>query len=380
MSAKRELGDAVARTPALQALANFPLAFEANEGQTDAHIKFLARESGAELSLASNETTLRFSKAALSFRFAGANTSPKIVGADPLLERRNYFLGNNPAKWHMDVPTFRKVVYEQLYPGIDLSFYGSQKQIEYDFEVAPGADPTSIRLAFDRGVQPRIAEGGDLIIKGKGIELIERKPIIYQTLNGERHTIEGNYKLLSSRAVRFEIAEYDRTKPLVIDPTLVYSTYLGGSGDDSGSSIAIDSNGNVYVTGATASTNFPTHGPTFASNKGLSDIFVTKIDPAGANIVYSTYIGGSGLDRADGIAIDSSGNAYVVGRVGDTSMDFPTTAGSLAPTYRGGDFDGFVLKLNAAGNALVYSSFIGGEDNDSTEGIAVDSSGNAYLT
>src|SRR5205807_440627 len=385
MNAEREPTEPAAHTlharmPALQSIANLALAFEANEGQSDSRIKFLARESGAALQLASNRVTLQFTQAALSFRFLAANASPKITGADPLPERRNFLLGNDPAKWHTDVPTFRRVVYEQLYPGIDLTFYGNQKQIEYDFEVAPGADPRAIRLAFDRAVRPRINENGELILKSKSIELIEQKPIIYQTIDGERREIGGNYRLLRNREVGLEIGEHDQTKPLVIDPTLVYSTYLGGSGDDSGSSLAIDSSGNVYVAGTSASTNFPTHGPAFSINKGLSDIFVTKIDPAGANILYSTYIGGSGLDRADGIAIDSTANAYVVGRVGDTSIDFPTTAGALATTYRGGDFDGVLFKLNAQGNALVYSTFIGGEDNDSTEGVAVDTSGNAYIT
>src|SRR5262249_53545440 len=156
---------------------------------------------------------------------------------------------------------------------------------------------------------------GDLILKSKSIELIQRQPVIYQMSDGERHTIEGRYKLLGDRKIGFEVAEYDQAKPLVIDPTLVYSTYLGGTGDDSGISIATDSSGNVYVTGTTASTNFPTHNPAFGTKNALEDIFVTKIDAAGANVLYSTYVGGSGRDRAGAIAIDPSGNAYVVGRV-----------------------------------------------------------------
>ena len=367
-------------TPTLQQFANFPLAFEANQGQADQRIKFLGREAGGELQLNDNSVTLRSKRSALSFHFKGANGTPRVVGEEPLVERRNFLLGNNRSKWRTDVPTFRRVVYKQLYPGIDVSFYGNQKQIEYDFEVAPGADPRAIRLSFDRNVRAQVSDGGDLVLKSRDVELIQRKPIFYQTIAGQRRVIDGKYYLLSNREVGFEVGDYDHAKPLVIDPTLVYSTYLGGSGDDSGSSIAVDSSGNVYVVGTTALTTFPTHTPAFATNKGLSDIFVTKIDPAGANIIYPTYIGGSGLDRAAAIAIDSSGNAYVVGRVGDTSTDFPTTAGSLAPTYRGGDFDGVLFKLNASGNVLVYSTFIGAEDNDSVEGVAVDSSGNAYLT
>src|SRR5205085_1951733 len=366
--------------PTLQQFANFPLAFEANQGQADQRIKFLGREAGGELQLSDNSVTLRSKRFALSFHFKGANGTPRVVGEEPLAERRNFLLGNDRSKWRTDVPTFRRVKYEQLYPGIDLTFYGNQKQIEYDFEVAPGADPRAIRLSFDRNVRAQVSDGGDLVLKSRDVELIQRKPIFYQTIAGQRRVIDGKYYLLSNREVSFEVRDYDHAKPLVIDPTLVYSTYLGGSGDDSGSSVAIDSSGNLYVAGTTASTNFPTRGAAFPNNKALSDIFITKIDATGANILYSTYIGGSGLDRADGIAIDSGGNAYVVGRVGDTSIDFPTTAGALATTYRGGDFDGVLFKLNAQGNALVYSTFIGGEDNDSTEGVAVDLNGNAYIT
>jgi uncharacterized repeat protein (TIGR01451 family) len=371
---------ALSSTPTLQQFANFPLAFEANQGQTDRRIGFLARGVDGQLQLAANSVTLQFKRSAFSFRFAGANDTPRMTAEAPLVERRNFLLGEDRSKWHTDVPTFRRVTYEQLYSGIDLTFYGDQKQIEYDFEVAPHADPRAIRLAFDRNVQPRISGDGDLILKSRGVELIQRKPVIYQTINGERHTIAGRYKLLGDRKVGFKVAEYDHAQPLVIDPTLVYSTYLGGSGDDSGNSIATDSSGNVYVAGTTASANFPTHTPAFTLSKGLEDIFVAKIDAAGANILYSTYIGGSGRDRAGAIAIDSSGNAYVAGRVDSTSTNFPTTPGSLAPSYLGGDFDGIVFKLNAQGNALVYSTFFGGEENDSVEGIAVDANGIAYVT
>jgi aldose sugar dehydrogenase len=366
--------------PALQALANLPLAFEVNQGQMDRRIKFLARTAGGELQLSEDSVRLQFKRSALSFRFDGAHATPGVIGNGPLVERRNFLLGNDPSKWHTDVPTFRRVAYEQLYSGIDLTFYGNQKQIEYDFEVAPGADPRAIRLAFDHNVQARISPDGDLIIKSRGIELIQRKPAIYQTINGQRHTIEGRYKLLGDHKMGFEVAEYDHAKPLVIDPTLVYSTYLGGSGDDSGNSIATDSSGNVYVAGTTASMNFPAQTPAFVTSKALEDIFITKIDAAGANVLYSTYIGGSGRDRAGAIAIDSSGNAYVGGRVDSTSTNFPTTPGSLASSYRGGDFDGVVFKLNAQGNQLIYSTFFGGEENDSVEGIAVDAGGTAYVT
>jgi len=362
--------------------AKLPLAFELNRGQTDSRVKFFSREHGSELSLTAAGAILRLrdSRNPFTLQFQGANPGANVKGQDQLPGYRNYLRGKDPAKWQTNIPTFRSVVYEGIYPGINLTYYGNRRDLEYDFELAPGADPKVIRLVFDAHIRPSISQNGDLVLKSGTTELLERKPVAYQEINGERRMIEGRYVLLGNRQAGFELGEYDRTHPLVIDPTLVYSTYLGGSGDDLGSSIAIDGSNNVYIAGTTSSANFPTHGPAFPGSAGLSDIFVTKIDLTGGNIVYSTYIGGSDLDRADGIAIDGSGNAYVVGRVGSTSINFPTTAGALATTYRGGDFDGVLFKLNAQGNALVYSTFIGGEDNDSTEGIAVDSSGNAYIT
>ncbi len=362
--------------------ARLPLAFEVNRGQTDSRVRFFSRENGSELSLTATGAILRLRdfRDPFTLQFRGANPRANVKGLDQLPGYRNNLHGNDPAKWQLNVPTFRSVVYEGIYPGISLTYYGNRRDLEYDFELAPGADPQVIRLAFDSQVRPSLSQNGDLVLQSGKTELFERKPIVYQEINGQHHLIEGHYVLLGNREAGFEVGEYDRTRPLVIDPTLVYSTYLGGSSDDLGSSIAIDGSNNVYIAGTTSSSNFPTHGPAFPNSAGLSDIFVTKIDSTGGNIVYSTYIGGSGLDRADGIAIDGSGNAYVVGRVGNTSTDFPTTAGALATTYRGGDFDGVLFKLNPQGNALVYSTFIGGEDNDSTEGVAVDSSGNAYIT
>lgn len=362
--------------------ASLPLAFEVNRGQIDPRVKFFTRNNESEVFLTANGVVLRMrdSQYPFTLRFPGANLSASVRGLDQLPGYRNYVRGNDPQKWQTNVLTFRKVVYEEIYPGINLTYYGNRRNLEYDFELAPGADPRVIRLAFNSQVRPRVAPNGDLVLESGGSELVERKPSVYQEIDGQRHMIEGHYVLLGNRQAGFEVSEYDRTKPLVIDPTLVYSTYLGGSGDDLGTSIAVDGSNNVYIAGTTSSPNFPTQGPAFPNTAGLADIFVTKIDATGGNIVYSTYIGGAGLDRADGIALDSVGNAYVVGRVGDTSVDFPTTAGSLATSYRGGDFDGVVFKLNTQGNALIYSTFLGGEDNDSTEGIAVDLSGNAYLT
>ncbi len=363
-----------------QLFAEQPLAFETNAGQAGPYVKFLAQGPGAQLLLSAGEAALVTASSNFRFRFAGANPAANVRGEQQLTERRNYLLGNNCAKWQTDVSTFRRVTYEDIYPGINLTYYGNHGEIEYDFAVAAGVDPGVIRLAFDRDVRRKIAANGDLVLRKGRQEIVERRPQIYQEINGTRQKIDGHYVLLRNQEVGFEIGDYDKSLPLIIDPTLVFSTFLGGGADDLGSSITLDSNGNVYVTGTTSSANFPTQGPAYPNNKGLSDIFVTKFDGATGNIVYSTYIGGSGIDRADAIAIDSNGNAYVVGRVDSTSTDFPSTPGSFAPAYRGGDFDGVVLKLNPQGNALVYSGFLGGEENDSVQGIAVDANGVAYVT
>src|SRR6266404_6105773 len=338
--------------------ASLPLAFEPNKGQGDPRIKFLASSSTSQLLLTSSSAILRLRDGQFTLKFPGTNPGASLNGIEQLPGYRNYLRGNDPAQWQTNVPTFRKVAYREIYPGINLTYYGRDRTLEYDFDVLPGANPAVIKLAFDHRVRPRISGDGDLVLRAGSAEVIERKPLVYQETNGERRMIEGRYVLLKNREIALALGEYDHSRTLVIDPTLVYSTYFGGSGDDLGSSVAVDSGNNVYIAGTTSSVNFPTHGPAFPNSAGLSDIFVTKIDSTGGNIVYSTYVGGSGLDRGDGLAVDAGGNAYVVGRVGDTSINFPTTAGALATTYRGGDFDGVVFKLNAQGNALVYSTFL----------------------
>lgn len=418
-------------------VADLPVTFEPNSGQIDPRIDFIARLPQAEMLLNSSEAVLRSRSKQVDLRlsFIGARTHVEAQRLDQIAGRRNYLLGNDSAKWLTNVPLFARVRYAEIYPGVSLTYYGNhgavalpQKSLprsevgticvsswvkgnfnktdsvfdppaytdgndsgvhetfepkpsafEYDLEVEPHADPRAIRLKIE-GVKLRLSAAGDLVLAGDSSRIIQSRPVAYQIIAGRRRAVDVDYQLRPNREIVFDVGDYDRNEPLVIDPTIIYSTYLGGSNNDSGSSIAVDASNNVYVAGTTSSTNFPTRGAAFPLKSGLDDIFVTKIDATGKNILYSTYIGGSGLDRADGIAVDANGNAYVVGRVGDTSTDFPTTAGSLAPTYRGGDFDGVVFKLNSQGNALIYSTFLGGEDNDSTEGIAVDAAGNAYVT
>ncbi len=357
-----------------------PINFEAGD-QTD---QFLVRSNGYRLLLTASQMTIaaadRAQQKLLRVNLLGANSGAHAEALDPLPGKRNYLIGADPAKWRTDVPTYSRVRYDEIYRGISVVYYGQHDRLEYDFRIAPGSDPGVIRFRFNPELRPRVAGNGDLTLRFAGGELREPAPIIYQEISGERRPVAGRYRVGGRREVFFEVGAYDTTQPLVIDPALVYSTYLGGSGDDPGSSIAIDSSNNIYLAGTTNSTNFPTQSPAFPNKAGLSDIFVTKIAANGGSVVYSTYIGGSGLDRADGIAIDSSGSAYVVGRVDSSSINFPTTPGVIGPTYRGGDFDGVAFKLNPQGNGLAYSTYIGAEDNDSTEGVTVDSNGSAYLT
>jgi uncharacterized repeat protein (TIGR01451 family) len=384
----------VTRSQIIQAIARQPLSFERNRGQADSQVKFLSRAPGYGLFLSTNAATIqlrdssRKQSSTLRMKLVGAHLASKITGLDERPGKSNYLIGNDPAKWQTDVPSYTRVEEDEVYPGISLVYYGNQRQLEYDFIVSPGANPNLIRLSFTGAQHVRIDQSGDLILRTAGGTLRQHKPIIYQESNGTRQEIAGRYVLLStpdsrlqttnSYTLGFQIGSYETNQPLIIDPVLVYSTYLGGSSDDFGNSIAVDSAGNVYVTGNTSSTNFPTKTGYQPHNRGASDIFVTKLDATGTNILYSTYIGGSLNDRGDGIAVDASGSAYIVGRTNST--DYPTLPGALAQTYRGGDFDAVVTKLNPDGGGLAYSTYLGGADNDSAIGIAVDASGNAYIT
>ena len=424
------------------------LRFEANEGQTDPRVRFLSRGLGYTLFLTGNEALLTLQKgrteteypnrvrpqaeSVLDMTFVSANPTPQVLGLNELAGRSNYFIGNDPKKWLRGIRSYARVRYQGVYPGVDLVFYGTQGKLEYDFVVAPGADPGAIRLSFlgaglaptrdgrPQGAPLRIdPHGGDLIVGLSGGEVRFHKPLVYQLIgaglarpnggaigarlgvpgNASEHFLEGRYVLRVSKLeignskfqisdskiqnpgskieVGFEVTGYDPRKPLIIDPVLSYSTYLGGDDRDVGNGIAVDSDGSVYVTGETNSTNFPSANPFQPAIAGLSDVFVTKLDPTGSQLVYSTYLGGTGGDRGTSIAVDASGNAYVTGRT--NSPDFPTTPNAFADQLFG-DFDAIVVKLSADGSSLLYSSYLGGDGNDAGFGIAVDALGDAYVT
>ncbi|MCH8267392.1 MAG: SBBP repeat-containing protein, partial [Acidobacteria bacterium] len=324
--------------------------------------------------------------AVLRLKLAGSNPAPQVTGIEELPGKSNYFIGNDPEKWRTNVPHYAKVRYQDVYPGVDLIYYGNQRQLEYDFVVAPGADPEAIQLELQGADHLEIDATGDLLLHFASGQIRLRKPLIYQEKNGQgragiRQEIAGGYVLRGRNQVGFQVADYDRNQPLVIDPVLVYSSYLGGNFEDFGKGIAVDSNGNAYITGQTGSTDFPTatpFQPAFGGGGFPGDVFVTKLNAAGDAIVYSTYLGGSGLDLGEGIAVDSSGNAYVTGNT--FSTNFPTASPTPTGSANSGGSDAFVTKLNATGDALVYSTYLGGSNDDFGFGIAVDSNGNAYVT
>jgi uncharacterized repeat protein (TIGR01451 family) len=405
-----------------------PLSFEANRGQTDPRVKFLSRGPGyalfltaTEAVLALNEPTLQHSTpntrppTVVRMQLLGANPAPSIVGAESLRGKVNYIHGSDPALWHTDIPTYRTVQYQGVYPGIDLVYYGKQRRLEYDFIVAPGTDPSDIRVAFtDKAGQPlshTLDAQGNLVLHTEAGEVRLQKPLIYQDNDGTRTEIAGGYAPHGS-AVGFQVASYDKSKPLVIDPVLliVYSTFLGGDRRDSAFAIAVkeereDQEGheghiihNVYLAGQTLSANFPLtadsvdstadvdNGDAFVAKLKETDIVVeTKIGKKTEIVLelsYATYLGGPGADVAKAIAVDDDGNAYIAGETlapDKLTPVFPTTLDAVQPTPGGGVSDAFVAKLNEDGTGLRYSTYLGGEAYDRANGIAIDSSGNAYV-
>jgi hypothetical protein len=377
---------------AIGGYGQLPLSFEINQGQTDPQVNFLARGSGYTLFLTPSEAVLSLQKAAqaaaappaatadvLGMQLLGANPNAKVAGLDELPGKSNYYIGNDPSQWHTNVANYGRVACAGVYPGINLVYYGNQRQLEYDFQVAAGVDPGRIRLVFT-GAQGMDLDGqGDLVLHTPGGDVVEHAPLLYQEKAGVREAVAGHYVVHGAGQVGFAVEAYDPSQVLVIDPILSYSTYLGGSGGELGSGIAVDAAGNAYVTGDTGSTNFPTAHPMQPTYGGGDyDAYVAKLNAAGSALVYSTYLGGSGGDGGADIAVDAGGNAYVTGLTDST--DFPT-AHPLRSTYGGGDDDAFVAKLNAAGSALVYSTYLGGSGfEDGASSIAVDAAGNAYVT
>lgn len=371
-------------------LFKIPLYFEKNEGQIDASVKYLAKGRGFSFFFTPEEIVMVLKKSlrgeskhsfrVLKLQFVGAKQDPKILGVNEQACKSNYFIGSDSTKWRTDISNFAKVQYEELYPGIDAVFYGNDEQFEYDLCLSPHADAQIARIRIEGAQSLHIDEKGNLCLQLEdGEEVQMKKPIVYQTFSDKQISVNGDYVLMAYNEVGFSLGNYDKAAKLVIDPILVYSSYLGGSDDDIGNGIAVDSAGNAYVTGGTSSTNFPTKNPFQSSNAGIENVFISKFNPAlsgAASLIYSTYLGGSGIDIGNGIAVDSAGNAYVTGET--SSTNFPTLR-AFQTAYGGGVLDVFVTVLNSDGNGLIYSTYLGGGNTDRGFGIDVDSTGNAYV-
>jgi hypothetical protein len=381
-----------------RAFANLPLVFETNQGQSDSQVKFLSRGSGYGLFLTANEAVLTLQHSAGQVSVVGmaldrANSTSQILGTDPLPGKSNYLIGNDPAKWHRSVPQFAQVRYDNVYPGIDLIYYGNQGRVEYDFKVSPGADPKQIALKFRGSEKVELTRAGDLILATPAGEVRLEAPRVYQKDGEEQQSVAGRFILRDNNRVGFELGAYDRSRTLIIDPVLTYSTYLGGSGNEGCTAvagavksgcpgIAVDSAGNAYVAGTTTSADFPPSGtPYQATLNGAADIFIAKIDSTGSALIFSTYLGGSLTDTSAGVAADSGFNVIVAGTT--NSADFPTngTNAAFQATALSSGNHVFVSKLDSTGSNLIYSTYLSGSTGaDNTSGLALDVRGRASLT
>ena len=440
------------RPPRTTTHSQIPLAFERNQGQSTPDVRFIARGARATLYLNNHSAKLESSAHhSLTMRWINNNSAPVISGEDRLEKQSNYFIGADPNQWTNNISNFEKVRYEKIYPGIDLLFYGNDRELEYDFLVAPHSNPHTIKFKFDEAENIFINQDGELVLKNSNAEMIQRKPIAYQMIQGEKISVAANYVLSKNNEISFAVGNYHQDFPLIIDPVISYASYVGedlnsqpviatdaqgnayiartfgvpatngavqngsmisitkinpngtavlysaviGGGDqDQAYGITVDSNGNCYVAGKTNSSLFPTTAGAFQTDFGLacgtcSNAFVTKINPQGNTLIYSTYVKGEAtqisekkLTVARAVAVDATGNAFITG---DTNVsDFPVTPNALQPTmttYRGlPSQDAFVTKLNPSGSQIIYSTYLGGGDNtDKGMGIAVDAAGNAFI-
>lgn len=399
-----------------QVQANYerlPLAFEANKGQTDRNVRFVARGSGYTVFLTSGQMALglrpsartsngatnasrtaastRSLNAATNFdlpatdrtagskvifmNLVGANRNPEVIGEDLQPGKVNYFIGNNPEKWRTNIPIYRRVHYKNIYPGIDLIYYGNQSRVEHDFVIAPGADPRQIQLDIEGADQVSVAENGDLVLRKGNDEVRFQSPVVYQEFHGMRIPVSGQFSIKSATRVSFTLGRYNKAMSLVIDPVLVYATYLGGSNNDEAFGITIDSVGSTYITGFTDSTDFPVASQNGPPPSG-ANVFVVKLDPTGASLVYADYIGGSGDACAWALAIDSANNVYITGNTG--SSDFPLVNPYQATTPPSVS-TAFVTEVSADGASLIYSTYLGGSQGAQANSIGLDRMDNIYV-
>ena len=405
----RSLAAAKSQGQVRASMDNLPLAFEPNQGQTDPTVKYLARGSGYTVFLTENEAVFSLKSiaavhaqvtsrhaigatsadksdvpskesgsndtaAAIHLNLIGGNAQPQISASGPLPGHSNYFIGNDRSQWLTNVEHYGRVSYRDVYPGVDMTFYGGQKQLEFDFVVAPGASASPIRLGVSGADHVATDDDGNLVLKASTGSVELRKPVAYQMKDGTREPVDVLFVQHATHQVSFVLGNYDHSRALVIDPSVSYATYLGGSAEDDAYGIAVDSTGNAYVTGQTMSTDFPKVGGVQSTKKAEFDAFVTKISANGSSLVYSTYVGGNGEDSGNAIAVDASFDAFVAGGTG--SSNFPVQGGYQ--TTPNGSLDAFVFELNPAGSALTYSTYLGGSGQDYASGIAL-YNGSAYV-
>lgn len=379
------------------------LNFEANWGQADPAVKFLARGAGYGVLVTPSETILTVTRrpaaakgerwtlrkgqrtaqtASVRMKLSGASGGAGVVGVGLLPGKANYFVGQDPSRWRTGVPTYRQVQVKGVYPGVDVVYYGAQRELEFDFVVAPGADPQAIRLSYDGVEDLRVEPNGDLVLRTKLGEIRQQIPVVYQEAGGKRKAVAASHVRLGEREVGFRVREYDRTQPLTIDPRLSYSTLLGGGDAEAAISMAVDSAGSVYVAGVTTSLAFPLTSPYLSTpNPTAVDAFIAKLNATGTALVYSTYLnGGDDTDQiVEALVVNGAGQATIGGST--VSASFPTTPGAFQTTTTDTCCsDGFITRLSANGSSLMYSTYIAGVDAEDVAGLAQDSFGAVYAT
>ena len=365
-------------------LKGLPISFEENHGQVDSDVRFLAHAGKSAIYFTPNEAVLALysrdsqkkpAVSALRMQWIGANAYPEMVAERSLPGRINYLIGKDPARWHTDLPTYAQVRYRDLFPGVDAVFFGKDGEIEYDLVLSPGSDLKKISFGLEGVQSMRLAGNGDLVLRLANGEVRHRRPMVYQENNGARRWLYAHYVVHSNKTIGYEVAGVNSKLPLVIDPVLSYSTYIGSDTPDSVNSVAVDQFGQAYITGSTVF-GFPTKNPAQGNQLG-QDAFVTKLSASGGSLIYSTILGGSSDDAGNAIAIDRFGNAYVAGNT--SSTDFPTTPGAFQSPNSDAD-NGFVTKLSPSGSSFVYSLLLGGGDSDTILSMALDAEHRVYVT
>jgi len=394
-----------AKITVMNNITSMPLTFTENQGQWDSKVLYRSDAGNATVWFTKEGVTYQFTRRippepipyaprfaeqggagdafetmTLKADFVNGNPTPAVSGKDLMEYKCNYFLGNDPQKWRTDVPNYDVITYKEIYPGIDLQYYGNTQRMEYDFVVSPGADPSQICIHYEGAKSLSVDEDGQLVIETEWGSVTELKPVVYQTRGSERCSILGEYVILGESSFGFKLSgEYNPQLALMIDPQVAFSTYLGGTSSDYGNGVAVDGAGSAYVCGTSYSTDFPLTPGAYDTTSDVSNgnIFITKFSSAGNSLIYSTLLGGSGYEWPDDMDIDSSGSAFVTGYT--YSSDFPTTPGAIDNIYNANQ-DIFVVRLSSAGDSLIYGTYYGGSSSESGYGIAATGDGHAVLT